>query len=200
MAAFWESIDVLSKILFCIALASSVALAIQMIFLLIGFAGGSIGDVDGFGPGEVDDASVGSELGLFTIKGLLAFFAIGGWVGLGMNMAAIHKALVLIVAAICGFAGLVGVGYLYRVLYKLQSSGNIDTENAVGKIAEVYLTIPAKGVGKITLNIQERFMDINARSTVNRDIKTGERVKVIDKQDEILIVEPLEREAEQEVK
>ncbi len=198
MAAFWESIDVLSKILFCIGLASTVALAIQLVFLLIGFAGGSIGDVDGFGPdggvGEVDDASVGSELGLFTLKGLLAFFAISGWVGLGMNMAQIHKAVVLIVAAVCGFAGLVGVGYLYRVLYKLQSSGNINTENAIGKVAEVYLTIPQNGIGKITLNIQDRYMDVNARSNATRDIKTGERVKVIGKQDEILIVELLEKE------
>lgn len=200
MAGFWESIDILSKILFCLSLASTVALAIQLIFLIIGFAGGSLGDVDGFGPdggvGEVEDSSAGSEVGFFTLKGILAFFAIGGWVGLGMNLAGIHIAIVLLVAVVCGAAGLIGVGFLYRGLYRLQSSGNINTTNAVGKTAEVYLTIPAKGVGKITLNIQERYMDLSARSNVNRIIKTGEIVKVIDKVDGILIVEPLDNQGE----
>jgi hypothetical protein len=197
MTAFWESMDLLSKIMFCLGLASTVALTIQVIFLIIGFAGGSLGDVDGFGADgdiDVDDGSAGAEVGFFTLKGILAFFAIGGWVGLGMNMAGLHIALVLAVAIVCGTIGLIGVGYLYRALYKLQSSGNINTDNAVGKIAEVYLTIPPKGVGKITLNVQERFMEFEARSNAERAIKTGERVKVVEKADGMLIVSPLEEE------
>ncbi len=199
MAAFWESMDLLSKIMFCLGLASSVAMTIQLIFLIIGFAGGSLGDVDGFGPdggvGDVEDASAGTEVGFFTLKGILAFFAIGGWVGLGMNLAGIHIALVLLVAVVCGVIALIGVGYLYRGLYKMQSSGNINTAYAVGKTAEVYLTIPPKGVGKIAMNVQDRFIDLNARSNVDRPIKTGEIVKVIDKVDGILIVAPLEDES-----
>lgn len=202
MAEFWGSIDLLSKIMFCLGLASTVALTIQLIFLIIGFAGGSLGDVDGFGPdgavGDVDDASAGTELGFFTLKGILAFFAIGGWVGLGMNMAGIHIALVLLVASACGAVGLIGVGFLYRGLYKLQSSGNIDTKFAINKTAEVYLKIPVNGVGKITLNVQDRFIDLNARSNSDRDIKTGEMVKVIDKIDGILIVAPLKEEGKKE--
>lgn len=200
MTAFWESMDLLSKIMFCLGLASTVALTIQVIFLIIGFAGGSLGDVDGFGADgdiDLDDGSAGAEVGFFTLKGILAFFAIGGWVGLGMNMAGLHIALVLAVAIVCGTIGLIGVGYLYRALYKLQSSGNINTDNAVGKIAEVYLTIPPKGVGKITLNVQERFMEFEARSNVERTIKTGERVKVVEKADGMLIVSPLDDQKEE---
>ncbi len=195
MTAFWTSWDLLSKIMFCLGLASTVALTVQVIFLIIGFAGGSLGDVDGFGTdGDInlDDASAGVEVGFFTLKGVLAFFAIGGWVGLGMNLANLHIALVLGVAILCGAAGLMGVGFLYRALYKLQSSGNINTENAVGKIAEVYLTIPKLGIGKIVLNVQERFMEFEARSNADRDIKTGERVKVVEKAGGMLIVAPLE--------
>lgn len=199
MTVFWESLDLLSKIMFCLGFASTVALVIQLIFLIIGFAGGSLGDVDGFGPdgsvGDVDDASAGTELGFFTLKGILAFFAIGGWVGLGMNMAGIHITIVLLVAIACGAVGLIGVGFLYRSLYKLQSAGNLNTANAVGKTAEVYLTIPSHGVGKIMLNVQGRFIDLNARSKSDRDIKTGEIVEVVDKIDGILIVAPLNEDS-----
>lgn len=198
MTAFWEGLSLFSKILFCTALASTTVLVIQIIMLIIGFTAGSLGDVDGF-DGDVDadgDGIVdgGEGVGMFTLKGVVAFFSIGGWVGLAMDMADIHPAITVLVALVAGALALIGVGFLYKGLYKLQSNGNVTMNNAIGKTAEVYLTIPANGenTGKVSVTVQERFIEAEAR-TMGESIPTGTLVKVVDVINDVLIVEPLNK-------
>ncbi len=197
MAAFWNELDILGKILFCCGFAGSVMLFVQVVLMIIGFAGGSLGDmgdVNGDLPDDVTDGHTdGAEVGLFTLKGVIAFFAIGGWCGLGANMGGLHIACVLVITIATGTVSLLGVGALYRLLFKLQCSGTMQLSNAIGKTAEVYLTIPAeeKGAGKINLNLQERYTEVDARTKCSRDLKTGEIVKVVDKEGDFVIVEPV---------
>lgn len=63
----------------------------------------------------------------------------------------------------------------------LQSNGNIDYNEAVGKIAEVYLTIPPKneGSGKVTLNVSERYVEKSAIQSGETPILTGAKVRII---------------------
>lgn len=198
MTAFWESLDLLGKILFCTGFAGSVALLIQIVIMLIGFAGGSIGDFgdfDGDVPDDVDgEISDGAEVGLFTVKGVVAFLAIGGWCGLGANIGGLGIAWSLVIAAVTGAISFVGVGFLYRGLYKLQSDGKINAKGAIGKIGEVYLTIPEKdkGIGKVNVTLQERFTEFEARTKCERPIKTGEKIKVVAIEGDTLLVEPFE--------
>ena len=196
MAAFWESLDLLGKILFCTGFAGSVALVVQIVFMLIGFAGGTMGDVADFdgdipdGDGELSD---GAEVGLFTIKGVVAFLAIGGWCGLGASIGGLGIAWSLVITILTGGISFVGVGFLYRALYKLQSDGNININGAIGKIADVYLTVPENntGAGKVTLNLQERFTELEARTKCEHAIKTGEKVKIIAIEGDTVLVVPL---------
>lgn len=198
MTAFWEGLSLFSKILFCTALAGTTVLVIQIIMLIIGFTAGSLGDVDGF-DGDVDAdgdgiADGGEGVGMFTLKGIVAFFSIGGWVGLAMDMADVHPAITVLVALVAGALALIGVGFLYKGLYKLQSNGNVTMDNAIGKTAEVYLTIPANGenTGKVSVTVQERFIEAEAR-TMGDSIPTGTLVKVVDVINDVLIVEPLNK-------
>lgn len=198
MAAFWEGLSLFGKILFCTALAGTTVLVIQIIMLIIGFAAGSLGDVDGFdGDIDADGDGIpdgGEGIGMFTVKGIVAFFSIGGWVGLAMDMAECHPAITAVVAVVSGIVALIGVGFLYKGLYKLQSSGNVNMNNAVGKTAEVYLTIPANGenTGKVSVTVQERLIEAEAR-TMGDSIATGTLVKVVDVINDVLIVEPLNK-------
>lgn len=188
---FWESLSLLSKILFCTGIGATAILLVQIILLIIGFAG------DAFGDGDMDvDADGGTDLdtdgvGLFTIKGLVAFFSIGSWTGFAMDTAGCHEALSLGVAVVVGTAALIGVGFLYKALNKLQSNGNLNAHNAIGKTAEVYLTIPANnaGVGKVTLEVQETFVELTARTNGEKPLPTGTMVKVVDVVNGDLIVE-----------
>ncbi len=193
MTEFWLSLSLLAKILFCTGLASTLVLLIQIILLIIGFSAGSLGDVDGFDTdGDVDLDDVGGDgIGWFTVKGIVAFFALGSWTGFAMDVSGCHEALSISIAIVVGIISLIGVGLLYRALYKLQSNGLLNLENAVGKDAEVYLTIPASngGVGKVTLTIQDRFIEAEARTNKDNPLPTGSMVKVVSVVNGILIVE-----------
>ena len=191
---FWTDFSLLAKILFCTGLASTAVLLIQIILLIIGFAAGSfdVGGVDTDFGGDVstDDLS-GSGVGWFTVKGLVAFFSIGSWTGFAMDVSGCHEALTICISILTGVIALVGVGLLYRAMNKLQSNGILNLKNAIGKEAEVYLTIPANnsGVGKVTLEIQDRLIEANARTNKECSIPTGSTVKVISVSNGELIVE-----------
>lgn len=193
MQEFWLSLSLLAKILFCTGLASTLVLLIQIILLIIGFSAGSVGDVDGFdADGDADiDSTDGDGVGWFTIKGLVAFFSLGSWTGFAMDVGGCHEAVTLVVAVVVGIVALVGVALLYKALYKLQSNGTLNLENAIGKEAEVYLTIPANngGVGKVTLTVQDRFIEADARTNKDAQLPTGTMVKVVSVVNGVLIVE-----------
>lgn len=193
---FWESLSLLSKILFCTGIATTAILLIQIILLIIGFAGDAFGDgdfdVDGDGDFDMDDVG-GSGVGLFTVKGLVAFFSLGSWTGFAMDVSGCHEALTIGISVLVGIVALIGVGFLYKALNKLQSNGTLNMNNAVGKNAEVYLTIPASnsGVGKVTLEVQERYIEVNARTLKGEVLPTGSIVKVVDIVNGELIVEKI---------
>lgn len=193
---FWESLSLLSKILFCTGIATTAILLIQIILLIIGFAGDAFGDgdfdVDGDGDIDMDDVG-GSGVGLFTVKGLVAFFSLGSWTGFAMDVSGCHEALTIGISVLVGIVALIGVGFLYKALNKLQSNGTLNMSNAVGKNAEVYLTIPASnsGVGKVTLEVQERYIEVNARTLKEESLPTGSIVKVVDIVNGELIVEKI---------
>lgn len=193
MEQFWSDLGLAGQIYFVMAGVASILLAVQLIFLIIGFIGGGLGDVDGTDiDGDFEDGG-GDGAGIFTIKGLIAFFAIGGWVGVAMILSDVHMAVTVIVSLACGAAALVGIGYVYKAMYKLQSSGNINSNNAIGMTAEVYLTIPANdtGSGKINVLVQERQIEMEARTNDASPLKTGSFVKVTSVVGTVAFVEPV---------
>lgn len=201
MNEFWASMDTFGKVLFCTALASSTVLVIQIVFMIIGFATGGLGDAVGIDGGDIDgdgisDVNDGSgEIGLLTIKGIVSFFAVGSWTALGLELGNAHTAVSVTVGLIAGIATLIGVGFLYRALYKLQSNGNIQIKNAIGLTAEVYIPISANGgAGKVNVIVQGRLVEAEAKTLGEKELKTGSLVKIIDVVNGVLIVEAKESE------
>lgn len=146
--------------------------------------------------GEVDDDLPGggekdTGLALFTVRGIVAFFAVGGWVGLlGVRMAW-SPYLSVVLAFSTGWGALYVLALIMRWSMKLQSAGNIDRHNAVGKPGNVYLTVPAagEGDGKVNITLQERFVEMKAISR-GGPIPTGTAIVVVAVQGDALVVEP----------
>ena len=132
---------------------------------------------------------------LFSLRGIMAMAAIGGWSGLVMHEAGINLVITIFLACAFGFMALVAIAYLMKLSLRLQSSGNIDLGYAIGKVGSVYIPIPPsmQGVGKINITIQERFVEVCAITRAKRRLKTGESVRVV-ATDEIgnVVVEPLQ--------
>lgn len=126
--------------------------------------------------GDINDTS---GLSLFTIRGIVAFFAVGGWTGLVLSKY-VSSYIAIPVAFIAGTAALVGIALLFKYAMRFQDKGNIDIKNAIGKIGSVYLTIPANasGKGKINVMVQERFVELDAVTNNNQPILTGSIIEV----------------------
>ena len=197
MLAWWNSLTILEQVFACIAIAATVVLIIQSILLLfgIGFGGGEADaggldtdfstDFDAGSAGDAghvdmhDVADADSGLSLFTIRGLVAFFAVGGWLGLALvKYTGPFWAVVIAFAA--GSAALVGVAYMFKAALKLQDRGNLDIRNAVGKTGKVYLPIPPRegGQGKVTVMLQERLVELDAVTKAAQQIKTGTLIRI----------------------
>ncbi len=173
MSEWFNSLDAIQRIFAYIAIPTSAILLIQTLLLLFG-----IGDGDG---DEADIPDSGDGLALFSIRGIVAMLCIGGWSGIVLGGTSLNDALVILISAVIGFAALVGMAFLIKLILKLQSSGNIQLANAIGKVGQVYLTIPpnGSGVGKVNVIVQEKFTEVQAMTHESSAIKTGETVRVV---------------------
>jgi len=182
LADFFSNLDGIQRFFYFVAIPATVILIIQTIITILG-----LGDADDFDldvdiddiPDDIDGIA---DFRFFSIRGLIAFFTIFGWVGIVLYEQSMPLILNLLISTISGFVAMFLIGYLFYSINKLQSDGTIRIRNAIGNFGEVYIPIPAnrKGVGKIQLLLQERYIEVDAVTDANEDLKTGTIVKVID--------------------
>lgn len=164
----WSLLDIYFG---CAAIGGAV-LVLQLLLLFFG------GDADGDGFDGSDDASDGlSFLSIRTIAAFLTFFGLTGMWG---SEAGWSTPMTMLAAAGAGGVMMGLVAWLFGMLHKLQSSGNIDASNAIGQPARVYLRIPGghAGKGKITVTVQGRSKEYEA-VTAGEEISTGSAVQVV---------------------
>ncbi len=188
--------DLIGQIFALIAIPSTLVLLVQTVLVLFGGESDLDDGIDLNGNGQVDTPGDGGADGmaLFSLRGIMAMAAVGGWSGLVMYEAGINIAITIILACAFGFMALVGIAWIMKLSSKLQSSGNIDLGHAVGKVGTVYIPVPAsmKGAGKVNITVQERFIEVNAMTTADRKLTTGESVRVVATDETgMLVVEPI---------
>lgn len=198
MINWWNGLELVQQIFALIAIPSTAILIIQTVLQLIGIGGDDVPeDIDGDGIPDSDlDAAAAADdgLSLFSIRGILSMLCITGWLGVGLLETALPDWVAILIAVAAGVATLIGIAFLMRGIYKLQSSGNIDISNAIGKVVQVYIPIPAAGAGsgKVTITIQEKFCEYTAITAAAEALKTGSYVRVVSVSDGgVLLVEPL---------
>lgn len=187
MIEWYNTLTVLEQVYFWLGVVATVFLIIQIIMLCFTSYGGDV-DLDGDGDIDVD---TDSGVGIFTVKSLTAFFAVGSWGGL-LTCALIAPELQwvsVIVALVSGAAAFALVVLLMRFIYKMQSSGTFQPEMLVGKRATVYVSIPENrsGRGKITMNAQGKFMELDAMTDGER-LSVDDPVEIISTENECMVV------------
>lgn len=138
--------------------------------------GGGLDHADGSVGGHSHLANLGRIFTFQAIVSFLAFFGIGG---LSAEEAGQGPAIAVLVATATGLATVFLMGYFLRSLHWLQNDGTVRIERSVGLSATVYLRIPAHGggMGKVTLPIQGRTIEVQAR-TPGPELRQGEPVVV----------------------
>ena len=193
---WWNSLDLAAQIFYCIAIPASVILIIQTILTFVGIGDGAEADADADIPDDADmpDGVFGNDtvteahdfvglegLRILTLRGIIAFFVVFGWVGVVMNAFAIKLYITIPVAFVCGVAMMLLLAIIFRYLMKLRNNGNINNKNAIGVSGKVYLTItPSRqGQGKVQIIVQGAFIEREAVTDDVSAIPTGSEVVVV---------------------
>ena len=162
---------------------------------MIQLFGGSSADADTdipVGHADVAHTDVDVSFKLLTLQGLTAFFMMFGLVGFAMLRESRTNSGLALASAIAAGVGTVWlIGKIFSSVKKLQSSGTLDNAGAVGEQGSVYLTIRAKGGGKVQITMKGRPREFEAVSKDGSEIKTGERVRVLEVNSSVLVVEKI---------
>ena len=197
---WFGGLSTFQQALACAAVPATVILLIQTVLLLFGVGGHAAdhGEFDHDHDHDFDHSHDGAHhsygVRLFTVRGLVALFAVGGWLGIAAVDLGASELTSGLIAAVSGILALLLVAYIIKIFLGFQESGNLDAHNAVAQTAKVYLTIPARrgGTGKVMLTLQERLVEMDAVTDFVKDIKTDSMVQVVSATDNILVVCPLD--------
>ena len=193
MTLWWDSLTLVQQIMALFAIPATIIMILQTLLLLFGL--GSHGDADAGGldthAGDIAEHDAGESHGhghhsgahdgglrIFTVRAFVAFFAIFGWLGIVLTESGMGSTLAILFSFIAGLAAMVGMAWFFKSAMKLQSAGNIDMRNCLGKSATVYIPIPPnrQGKGKVNLTVQGRFSEMDAVTDSAAALKTGSEV------------------------
>jgi hypothetical protein len=182
--SWWGQMTSLEHVYWIIAVAASVVLLIQLALAFVSgmdFHIGSDLGTHGGGDSSSSDFTL-PHFQLLTIRNVVAFFAVFGWVGIAMIHANASTSLTIFVSFVCGLAMMFIMSAMFLGLSRLQTSGNLDVSLAKGLQAKVYLTIPSKrsGEGKIEVVIQGKIVEMDAMTDNAEQIPTGTLVNIKD--------------------
>ena len=188
MAEWWNGMNLFEQIMVSIAIPATIVLIIQLILLFVGMGAGDA-DVDIGSDADTDGAEL-FNLKLFSIRGIMAFLAIGGWVGLLMSELGLATWLAGIIGFVAGAAVAVLIAFVYKWFEKIESDGNINIRSAVGKRGTVYIPVPGKGCGrgKVNVTMEDRIVEYDAITEEAEAIPTNSAVEVADVMDETTII------------
>ena len=180
MTEWWTSLDLFMKILWGIAIATSLIFILETVLTFIG--------IDHDGSFDMDTSADGSfesepSMNLYTFRNLVNFLLGMSWTAILLKEQIASTALLMLIAVVVGILLVAAVMYMFKWLSKMQLSGNIDVyKSAVGCIGKVYLSIPAqrKGAGKVQITINEAVREYDALTDSESELKTGASIKVIE--------------------
>ncbi len=178
IATWWAEKATLEQIFWFCALPASFILVILLITTFLG------GDIDS-GPGDVDldiELDDGAGFQFFTFKNLVGFFTIFGWVGVGCVRNGVDTNLTFVISTVCGLLMMVIMASIFYFMSRMEEDGTMKFSNAIGRMGEVYMRIPAngQGFGKVQINVQGTVRELDAINADAEDLPTGSLIKVIE--------------------
>lgn len=199
---WWTNLSDFQQIIFIVAGSATLILVVFLILLLFGlgdesFDGSDIDDFD-FDPYNDEPISAFSGLRILSLRGALTFLSIGGWVAFIIEPS-LGKLWALVIGAFSGSIASVILALAFKLSMRLESVGNIEYKNAIGKTAKVYLRIPKEksGIGKVNLVLQERLVEVDAMTDEIDDLLVNSMVEVVGLVDErTLLVKSIKGEEE----
>lgn len=189
MTEFFSSMETIQRVYWYIAIGASIIFIIQTVMTFIG-ADTDTG-IDADFDGNLD--SVEAPFQLFSLRNLINFLLGFGWTGATMYDSFESKIIVGIIATLVGLLFVAIFFVIFRALMKLAEDNSFNIEETIGKTGDVYTVIPAQasGKGKILISVRGSTHELNAITKAEKDIVVGTLVKVIEVNNGILTVSPI---------
>ena len=185
--SWWEALNFELQMFYAVAIIALVALFFQIILSVVfGMEHGA--DVPDVGNHD-------SGMGIFSVRGVTAFFTGFGWTGVVCTKQGLALPVTLAIALAVGGVLMIGIFLMMRSFMRLQSDGNLDYGNAVGQFGTVYVTIPPvqRSGGQVETMIQGRLVTAEALQKGSQPLQPGTKIKVVERiGTSTLIVEPLD--------
>lgn len=166
-----------------------------LIKLILQFIGGDIDtEIGTDGDLDINTEHADSDVGfrVLSMQGLSSFFMMFGLVGLALYRQSQAGGIMSIAGAVAaGLASVWVIGLLFRMASRLQSSGTLQTCNAVGSTGIVYLTIPEGGIGRVSINFNNHLREFDATEVNGGKVPTGTPVHVVKVNGNILVIETI---------
>ena len=161
--------------------AYTIAIFVSFVFAVITFLAAGVADIDLDFDVDVDaDVDGGFDFVNISPFALAMFGATFGLVGLITRLWLDMEAIPSIMWA-TGLGIIIGGGaqaFFFYVLSPSKSSHFSFEEDAIGREAEVLITIPDKGMGEIAYDNRSGRVKLGARSATGKQINRGEFVKI----------------------
>ena len=147
-------------------------------------------DHDHDGGGGAHEHGDDASLSFFSPKVIFTFLLGFGAAGAVASSYGLRTHWCILIGVGCGIClALVAYGML-ALIYKQQATSLINTNNAIGKMAQVLTAIPQNGTGEVGLEVQGQYQTYLARAARGDAIPKGSRVKVMENDGGQLIVDP----------
>lgn len=160
------------------AIAGGALFVVQLALSAVG-AGDADIDIGGHHGDVTGHSSADTAFKLLSLQGLTAFFAMFGLVGLALyEESRVGPTFSVLGAMIGGSLTTWLISKIFRAAKKLEGSGTIDLQNALGLTGTVYLGIGPQKPGKVTLTMAGRLLTLDAVSA-GQTLETGTEVRVV---------------------
>jgi membrane protein implicated in regulation of membrane protease activity len=172
--SWWQELSTPEKLYWAVALLFSLLFASQTILSLV----------------HRDEEKNRYTPQIMNVRNVIAFCCVAGWTGVALLAADIGLGTATLLSLAAGAMAVVLIWFLQRSLQRVKADPGFDIQQAIGKIGEVNVPVPAhlQGQGEVHIKIQGSVREIPAVSADEQSIAAGKLVKVLSVQEKNVLV------------
>ena len=168
--------DGLALVLTVCAAVGGLLFLVRLVLQLLGGAGDVDHDLIG---GNHDLSASDLSFKVLSFQAITAFLTMFGLAGRALLLdSRVGPGAAIAGATVAGALSVWIIGKLFSGARRLQSSGNLTLQDAVGASGQVYLNIPAGGSGQVEITYREHRKIHDARTENGDALATGTAITV----------------------
>lgn len=167
---WWGALSLAKQIFYGIAIFAAFLVIVMAVVSMFG-----IGD-----DAELDADAADGGGSLFSVKPIIGFLFAFGWAGGASLSSGLSVLVASVIALAAGGAVMLGIVWILRATQRLKVDGTLKKEDAIGKVATVYVTIPpdSQSGGQIIVPLDGRTITLGALQKGAAPIPSDAKVKV----------------------